>query len=138
MEHIMWRFWKYEQNMFREKCVRSSRLTPIILWLWLYLIFWIRYHLHKYMEHIMWRFWKYEQNMFGEKCVRSSRLTPIILWCGCKPMNGCRGHCKCVKAELKMHQPVFLQWWLRTWLVILMQWNAHNLLVCTIICFTQF
>ena len=38
MEHIMWRFRKYEQNMFGEKCVRSSRLTPIILWrpMWIY------------------------------------------------------------------------------------------------------
>ena len=32
MEHIMWRFRKYEQNMFGEKCVRSSRLTPILWW----------------------------------------------------------------------------------------------------------
>ena len=62
MEHIMWRFRKYEQNMFGEKCVRSSRLTPIILWLWLYWYydydiryFGIRYHLHKYLEHIMWK-----------------------------------------------------------------------------------
>ena len=33
MEHIMWRFRKYEQNMFGQKCVTSSRVTPIILWL---------------------------------------------------------------------------------------------------------
>ena len=54
-----------------QKCLISSYS--------IFLIFWILYHLGKYMDQIMWRFEKYEQNMFEEK-VKVQGLRPYILW----------------------------------------------------------
>ena len=54
----------------------------------------------------------------------ASKAIQQLIKCGCKLTNGCRGHCKMCKSRTQMYQPVFMQWRLWTWLVILMQWTV--------------